>query len=86
MLEPFWTFPDHPSLAEAGRTLFLDPGSAWLPLIPVTRDRLDSPYENLINSPLLGLPAFREAVLAPWPTRSRSGPLSASPMAWSISR
>ena len=37
VLEPLWTYPDHPAMAAAARSMFLDPKSRWLPLIPVER-------------------------------------------------
>ena len=38
VLEPLWTYPEHPAIAEAARAMFVDPKSRWLPLMPVERE------------------------------------------------
>jgi hypothetical protein len=65
-LEPLWTYPDRPALVTAARTMFLDPKSPWLPLVPRDRNRAAafSPFDIPISSPLVCVPAFREALLA----------------------
>ncbi len=63
-LAPLWTYPDHPAIAEAARSMFRDPNSPWLPLVPRERNQLVFPFEDPIASPLVCLPPFREALLA----------------------
>ena len=64
VLEPLWTYPEHPAMSEAARAMFLDPKSPWLPLIPVKEGRHDHQYMDQIASPLACVPAYREALLA----------------------
>jgi hypothetical protein len=62
--EPMWIERDHPSIAEASRALFADPKSPWLPLSKGTRQVVSIGRDSLETSPLIRVPAFREAVLA----------------------
>jgi hypothetical protein len=64
VLEPLWTHPDHPAIASAARAMFLDPDSPWLPLVARQPGRRGSSFEDPIASPLVCVPAFREALLA----------------------
>lgn len=60
-LEPIWRFPDNAALRAAAAGMFNDPASPWSNLIAApTEVRLQS----LVNSPLIGLPEFRQHVLA----------------------
>jgi hypothetical protein len=73
VLEPLWTYPEHPALSQAARAMFVDPQSNWLPLIPVARGRLDDQYMDQIASPLACVPAYREALLAALANRTKVG-------------
>ncbi len=64
VLEPLWTYPDHPAVSGAARAMFLGPRSPWLPLIPVQEGRRDHQYEDQVASPLACVPAYRAALLA----------------------
>ncbi|MCL2430694.1 MAG: hypothetical protein FWD12_15835, partial [Alphaproteobacteria bacterium] len=74
VLEPLWTYPDHPAIAAAARAMFLDPKSAWLPLIPAEElDFRRRPYTHQIASPMACIPAYREALLAALADRTKVG-------------
>lgn len=62
--EPLWTEPDHPAIAEATRALFADPDSPWRPLTRLGPNRGPVGRGALETTPLIRVPAFREAVLA----------------------
>lgn len=62
-LEPFHRWPADPALAEAAAWLFGDPESPWVPLIGRQGSRPVSGMLQLPTSPLLGVPAFRAALL-----------------------
>jgi hypothetical protein len=71
--EPMWTEPDHPTIAEATQAMFA-PGSAW------TRSLTDlSPghdpfgHDALETSPLIRVPAFRDAVISGLADRAEGG-------------
>jgi hypothetical protein len=62
VLEPLWTYPDRPAMAEAARRMFRSPDSPWLPL---ASDMDSGPFsDQLITSPMICVPGFREAVIA----------------------
>lgn len=62
ILEPLWTYPDRPALAESVHLMFNTPGSPWLPL---ASDMDSGPFsDQLITSPMICVPGFREAVIA----------------------
>ena len=64
ILEPLWHSPDDPAVVRGAAFLFLDPTSPWVPLIQERPGGLyGSAFENLLESPLLGLTPFRRAVL-----------------------
>ena len=73
VLEPLWTYPEHPAVSEAARAMFLDPKSPWLPLIPVEEGRRDHQYMDQIASPLACVPAYREALLAALADKTKVG-------------
>jgi hypothetical protein len=73
ILEPIWTYPVHPAIAAAARTMFVDPNSPWLPLVPREKGRQRVLPEIPINSPLVCIPEFREALLAALADRSSAG-------------
>lgn len=51
--------PDHPTLAAAARAVFLDEASPWRPLHTATNSMR---FRALLDSSLIGVPAFREMV------------------------
>lgn len=63
ILEPLWRSPDDPVVMRGAAFLFNDPRSPWVPLIQERPGFSTSEYENLLESPLLGLAPFRRAVL-----------------------
>ncbi len=73
VLEPLWNYPDHKALSEAAREMFLDPESHWLPLVQVEEGRRDLQYQRALGSPLVCVPAFREALLAALADKARIG-------------
>ncbi|HEY2158838.1 MAG TPA: hypothetical protein VGH33_24615, partial [Isosphaeraceae bacterium] len=77
-LEPMWTYPDRPSMADAALAMFTDPKSPWLPLVSREQSRHYFTFEDPIASPLIALPWYREAVLAALADRSRVGTVSPS--------
>jgi hypothetical protein len=73
VLEPLWTYPFHIEIARSARAMFSDPKSPWLPLVPVTEQRTDHQFTDQLASPLLRVPAYREALLATLADRSKVG-------------
>ncbi len=73
VLEPLWTYPDHRSVSAAARSMFVDPKSPWLPLVPVGEGRGDLRDREQIASPLACVPAYREALHAALADRTRVG-------------
>ena len=64
ILAPLWRSPDDPAVVRGAAFLFNDPASPWVPLIQERPGGLyGSAFENLLESPLLGLAPFRQAVL-----------------------
>lgn len=64
ILEPLWRSPDDPAVVRGAAFLFLDPRSPWVPLIQERPGGLyQSTFEDLLESPLLGLAPFRRAAL-----------------------
>ncbi len=63
-LQPLLSHPDHAALASAGRWLFNDPKSPWVPVLPEARGQQAPHFENLFASPLIVVAGFREGVLA----------------------
>ncbi len=72
-LEPLWTYPEHPALSQAARAMFIDPQSSWLPLIPVQEGRSDHQFMDQLASPLVCVPAYREALLAALDDKTKVG-------------
>ena len=72
-LGPLLAHRDHPSIASAARWLFNDPKSPWVPLVSEARNRDANPFQNILASSLVVLPAFREALLAGLADRGRLG-------------
>ena len=62
LLEPMWTYPTHPAIVAAARAMFVDPKSPWLPLVPRTKGHQAFIFQNPIATPLVCIPAFREAL------------------------
>jgi hypothetical protein len=63
VLEPLWRFHDDPKVAAAAEWLFNDRDSPWRSLIAAdAKLRHGLPLE-MVRSPLVGLPAFRTALL-----------------------
>lgn len=58
-LVPLWTAPEHETVAGVARKLFLDPNA---PMSPAAMLAAGSCPDNLIQSPLLISPAFRDSV------------------------
>ena len=72
-LEPTWRFPDRPETQSFLRWAFHDPGSPFLPLIrgPAARERM----LDLLETPLVDVPIFRERVLSDLADRRSGGTL-----------
>ena len=65
IMEPLWRAPTDPAVTRGAAFLFNDTSSSWVPLIQERPGGLyGSAFENLLESPLLGLAAFRRAMLA----------------------
>jgi hypothetical protein len=73
ILEPMWTYPVHPAIAAAARTMFVDPKSPWLPLVPHKKGRQGVLSQIPIDSPLVCVAEFREALLAALADQSSAG-------------
>lgn len=79
--EPMWLYPAHPSIEAASRTLFADPKSLW-----IASFRQLSPYGStgfhesgaLLISPLIRVPAFREAIIRLLNDRTELGTIARS--------
>ena len=78
-LEPLWTYPDHRALSEAAHAMFVDPQSHWLPLVPVKEGRRDHQYMDQLDSPMVCVPAYREALLAALADKARVGTAERQP-------
>ena len=63
VLEPLWTYPEDRATSRLP-AMFIDPKSRWLPLVPIQEGRQDHQYMDQIASPLVCVPAYREALLA----------------------
>lgn len=64
VFEPLYRAPNDPAVVRGAAFLFLDPRSPWVPLLQERPGGLyESEFEDLLESPLLGLPAFRRAML-----------------------
>ncbi len=72
-LEPLWTYPDHPALSKAARAMFVDPKSHWLPIVHAEEGRRDLPYQRELGSPLVCVPAYREALLGALADKAKAG-------------
>jgi hypothetical protein len=73
---PMADHPDHPGMAKAAEELFADEKSPWLPLLQervADEKRKNSPVYVLIPTPLLRLPAFRNAVLKELANKTKIG-------------
>ncbi len=73
VLEPLWNYPDHKALSQAARAMFLDPESHWLPLVHIDEGRRGHQYQHALGSPLVCLPAFREALLGALAVKAKMG-------------
>lgn len=80
VLEPLWTYPEHPALIEATEAMFLAPGSRWLPLVPIN-DRGDRGQyvSQQLTSPLVGVPAYRQALIKALGDRTKVGTAARKP-------
>ena len=63
VLEPLWSYPDHQALSEAARTMFVDPQSHWR----------EHEYMRKFGSPLMCVPAYRQALLEALADKARNG-------------
>ena len=64
MFEPLWSHLDHPAVVAAAAALFEDPRSPWNPSSrPADLGMSPGFWTNLLQSPLLGLKAFRALVI-----------------------
>jgi hypothetical protein len=63
-----------PAVAKAAEALFRD-GSAWVPLVAITRGG-HRDLDDLLETPLLGVPAFNRHVLAALSDARRAGTLT----------
>ena len=79
VLEPLWNYPDHPALSKAAHAMFVDPQSHWLPLVPVKKGRRDHQYMDQLDSPLVCVPAYREALLAALADKANVGTAERQP-------
>ena len=70
--EPLWRFPRDPATAASSARLFGGPSPVWL---PGRKDNDGSTLGTLLESPLLGLPAFRCHFLAALGDRTALGRL-----------
>lgn len=61
--QPMWRHPDDPHVVKAAERLFDNPKSPWLPYRTL----------YLLETPLLGLPAFRRALLSALADKSAAG-------------
>jgi hypothetical protein len=62
-LAPIYQRPENPTLAEAAAWLFSDPQSPWVPLIGRKGSTTTFHVAELIASPLVDVPAFRNSIL-----------------------
>ena len=77
--EPMWLYPAHPSIEAAARTLFADPKSPWIAAF-----RQLGPYASagrgdagsLLISPMIRVPAFREAIAGLLADRTELGTIA----------
>jgi hypothetical protein len=72
IFEPLWRYPTDPAVITASRTLFNAPGSAWRREV---EKRAGGGFngQSFVDTPLLGLPAFRELVYRLLADRSPAG-------------
>jgi len=80
MLEPLWRYPGDRTLAAAAEKLFNDPASAWANLW--LGKGLLFAHPGSVNSPLLGVPAFRRHVLTALADQTVAGKLNHDPKSW----
>ncbi len=74
MFEPLWSHPDHPAVVAAAAALFEDPRSPWNPSSrPADLGMSPGFWTNLLQSPLLGLKAFRALVIRALGDKSQVG-------------
>ncbi len=59
--------------------MFVDPQSHWLPLVPVKEGRRDHQYMDQLDSPLVCVPAYREALLAALADNAKVGTAERQP-------
>jgi hypothetical protein len=64
VLEPLYRRPDDPNLAAAAARLFGDRQSPWMPLFSLKGPQRSFRVGELISSPLIKIPAFRNKLLA----------------------
>jgi len=76
--EPMWIERDHPAIIEASRALFTDPKSPWLPLSAGNRHVVGFNRDRLETSPLIRVPAFREAVFEALSDKTPNGVMKRS--------
>ncbi len=68
---PMGLYPEHPAIARAAATMFAAEGSAWVPLI--RKGGTAYHVRELFQSPLVGVPGFREELLRGLRDRSPAG-------------
>ena len=61
LLEPVWRFPDEPGGRKTAEALFRSDDSPWTPLLQASGG--NAAVRDLVDSPLLGVPAFRTHLL-----------------------
>ncbi len=59
--------------------MFVDPQSHWLPLVPVNKGRRDHQYMDQLDSPLVCVPAYREALLTALADNAKVGTAERQP-------
>ncbi|MCW3060828.1 MAG: hypothetical protein JWQ02_2649, partial [Capsulimonas sp.] len=77
ILEPLWRCPHDPAMIDAAAYLFQDPKSLWVPLLQKREGFGGDVFENLLESPLLGVAPFRDVVLGMLADKSDAGKVGA---------
>jgi hypothetical protein len=77
VFEPLWRYPDDPAVTAAAKTLFNAPDSAWRREVE-KRAGAEFGGRGFVNTPLLGVAAFRELVFRLLADRTPAGTASLS--------
>ncbi len=79
VFRPLGRYPDNPELSRLATKLF-SAGSLWLPL----SERLGHNWYQLVNSPLVSVPAFRELLKAQLRNQESMGTLTIEGTTWKL--